>query len=229
MNLVRPRSIERPVRAEPDGRIGGFHTEHWDDHVDVKVLAGRDMHIRIPERGLLLPGHGLLLPAAPDPVELLQTRRGRKVPVISGGAFSASGLFVDNWVDILDATQMAINLSLTTHKWALYLDAKTPNYSTDLTYNVTSESSGTGYTAGGQTLVSPTVTESPAGTLTYDMADQVWAAPTSVTAHGSELYADALTDELICGMTFGADYTSTAGTFTIQFNSLGVFYFDLTP
>ena len=229
MNLLRPRSIERPVRAEPDGRIGGFHTEHWDDHVDAKVLAPGRTFVKIPEKGLLFPGHGLLVPKRPEKIDMLRTRGGRLVPAVMGGAFSASGLFVDNWVDILDATQMAINLSLTTHKWALYLDAKTPNYSTDITYNTTSESSGTGYTAGGQTIVSPTTTESPAGTLTYDMADQVWVAPTSVTAHGAEEYADALTDELICGMTFGADYTSTAGTFTIQFNSLGVFYFDLTP
>lgn len=230
MNLIRPRSIERPVRAEPDGRIGGVHTEHWDDHVDAKVFASRGVFLKIPESGLLFPGRGLLLPKPPEPVETITTRSGRVVPVMSGGAFSASGLFVDNWVDILDATQLAIDTSLTTHKWALYLDALTPNYSVDTAYAATSESSGTGYTAGGQTIVSPTTTESPAGTLTYDMSDQVWAAPTSVTAHGSELYADALAgNNLICGMTFGADYTSTAGTFTIQFNSLGVFYFDLTP
>jgi hypothetical protein len=229
MNLIRPRSIARPVRAEPDGRIGGVHTEHWDDHVDAKVIAPGRAFVKIHKDGLLFPGHGLLLPKTPEKIDVLRTAGGRLVPAIMGGAFSASGLFVDNWVDILDATQLAIDTSLTTHKWALYLDAKTPNYSTDITYNTTSESSGAGYTAGGQTIVSPTTTESPAGTLTYDMADQVWAAPTSTTAHGAELYADALTDNLICGMTFGADYTSTAGTFTIQFNSLGVFYFDLTP
>jgi len=230
MNLLRPRSIKRPVRAEPDGRIGGVHTEHWDDHVDAKVFAGRGVFVKIPENGLLFPGHGLLLPKPPEPVETIRTPSGRVVPVMSGGAFSASGLYVDNWVDILDATQLAIDTSLTTHKWALYLDALSPNYSTDTAYSATSESSGTGYTAGGQTIVSPTTTESPAGTLTYDMADQVWAAPTTTTAHGSILYADALAgNQLICGMTFGADYTSTAGTFTIQFNSLGVFYFDLTP
>ena len=234
MNLIRPRSIERPVRAEPDGRIGGVHTEHWDDHVDAKVFAGRGMKVHISPNGLLFPGHGLLLPKPPEPVETIVTKSGRIVPVMSGGAFSASGLYVDNWVDILDATQLAIDTSLTTHKWALFLDALTPDYSANVDFTAapytSNQSSGTGYTAGGQTIVSPTTTESPAGTLTYDMADQVWAAPTSVTAHGAVEYADALAgNNLICGMTFGADYTSTAGTFTIQFNSLGVFYFDLTP
>jgi hypothetical protein len=64
----------------------------------------------------------------------------------------------------------------------------------------------------------------------YDMADQVWASPTSVTARGSKLYADALAgNDLIVAMNFGSDFTSTAGTFTIQFASGGVFTFDLTP
>lgn len=145
-------------------------------------------------------------------------------------AFANSGLYVANWIDILDATQLAIDTSLTTHKWAMYTNTLTPNFSTDVGYSATNEVSGTGYTAGGQTIVSPTTTESPAGTLMYDMADQVWASPTTVTARGAILYADALAgNNLIVAMTFGADFTSTAGTFTIQFASGGVFTIDLTP
>lgn len=145
-------------------------------------------------------------------------------------AFTVSGLYVANWVDILDATQLAIDLSLTSHRWAMYTNTLTPNYSTDTAYSATNEVTGTGYTAGGATIGSPTVTESPTGSLMYDMADQVWAAPTSVTARGAILYADALAgNNLIVAMTFGADITSTAGTFTIQFAAAGVFAIDLTP
>lgn len=145
-------------------------------------------------------------------------------------AFTSSGLYVTNWIDILDATQLAINTSLTSHKWAMYTNTLTPNFSSDVSYSVTNEVSGAGYTAGGQTIVSPTTTESPVGTLMYDMADQVWASPTSVTARGAILYADALAAKnLIVAMTFGSDFTSTAGTFTIQFASTGVFTIDLTP
>jgi hypothetical protein len=145
-------------------------------------------------------------------------------------AWTASGLYVVTWIDILDATQLAVDLSLTTHKWALYNNTETPNYSTESAYATTNEVTGTGYTAGGQVIVSPTVTESPAGSLMYDMADQVWAAPTSVTARGAKLYADALAgNNLIVGMNFGSDFTSTAGTFTIQFAATGVFAIDLTP
>jgi hypothetical protein len=64
----------------------------------------------------------------------------------------------------------------------------------------------------------------------YDLGDQVWASPTSVTARGAKLYADALAgNNLIVGVNFGADFTSTAGTFTIQWASTGVFAIDLTP
>jgi hypothetical protein len=145
-------------------------------------------------------------------------------------AFSASGLYILNFIDIFDTTQMAINLSLDSHKIALYLDALTPNYSTGTVYSATSESSGAGYSAGGKVItgLTPTLTESPSGTVKYDMNDQSWASAT-ITAHGMIEYADALTDELILGMTFGADYVSTNGTFTVQFHTNGVATFDLTP
>lgn len=144
-------------------------------------------------------------------------------------AFASSGLYVVNWIDILDATQLAIDLSLTTHKWALYTNTLTPNFSTDQSYSATNEVSGTGYTAGGQTIAGPTTTESPTGTLMYDMTDEAWAS-SSITARGAILYADALAgNNLIVAMTFGADFTSTNGTFTIQFASGGVFTIDLTP
>jgi hypothetical protein len=218
------------VLSELDGKLAGFHTQHWDDRQDAHVLRPIT-RVHIPEHGLLFPGHGLVLPDRSIHVpEVIKTRRGRRVPVISGGAFTVSGLYVDNHIDVYDGTQLAIDLSLTTHKWALFTDTETPDYSVDISYAATGESSGTGYTAGGQTIVSPTTTESPAGTLMYDMSDQVWASPTSVTARGSELYADALAgNNLIVGMTFTTDFTSTAGTFTIQFASTGVFTFDLTP
>jgi len=145
-------------------------------------------------------------------------------------AWTASGLYVLNWIDLLDATQLAIDTSLTSHKIAMYNNTETPNFSTEVSYAATNEVSGTGYTAGGQVVVSPTTTESPAGTLMYDLGDQVWASPTSVTARGAKLYADALAgNNLIVGVNFGSDFTSTAGTFTIQWNALGVFTIDLTP
>ncbi len=44
-------------------------------------------------------------------------------------AITASGLFVPNYIDVLDASQLPIDLSLATHKIALYNNSHTPNYS----------------------------------------------------------------------------------------------------
>lgn len=233
MNYLKNKggTLLKPVVDERDGSRAGYTLEHWDDHVDAKALA-KSAQLLVPEAGLLWPDGRLIVPASSEVARYAQQRDREAAgmpPVIAGGAFSASGLYVANFIDILDATQLAIDTSLTTHKWAMYTNTLTPNFSTDSVYSATNEVSGTGYVAGGQTIVSPTTTESPAGTLMYDMADQVWAAPTSVTARGAILYADALSDKLIVAVTFGSDFTSTAGTFTIQFAATGVFTIDLTP
>jgi hypothetical protein len=159
MNLIRPRTHTTPVHADDDGRLAGFQREHWDDVVDAKVIAsdGRSIRVHIPEHGIRLAPFGHLLPV-PEQRPVLN-RHGRIVPVIAGGAFATtSGLYLTNWIDILDATQLAIDTSLTTHKWAMYTNSiATMPYSTD--FNQTSapynanEASGTGYTAGGQTIL----------------------------------------------------------------------------
>ena len=49
-------------------------------------------------------------------------------------------------------------------------------------------------------------------------------------ARGAKKYADVLVgNDLIVGINFGADYAVTAGTFTIQWASTGVYSVDLTP
>lgn len=154
-------------------------------------------------------------------------------------AITVSGLYVANFIDILDATQLAIDLSLTTHKLALYNNTKTPNYSTDVGYSATNEVSGTGWAAGGVALsaaaagatsTSPTTTESPTGTLMYDMGDVSVASTTLTNARGVMLYADALAaDNAIVLVNFGSDFSTVAGTFGIQWAAGGVFNIDLTP
>jgi hypothetical protein len=153
-------------------------------------------------------------------------------------AWTVSGLYVANMIDVFDATQMAIDLSLATHKIALQNNTATPNYSTDVTWNSTNEVFGTGWATGGVALsaaaagatsTSPTVTESPAGSLMYDMADISVASTTLTNARAARIYADALTDELIVGINFGADYSTSNGTFGIQWAATGVFAIDFTP
>lgn len=106
-----------------------------------------------------------------------------------------------------------------TFKIALYtssasLDATTTDYSTS------NEVSGTGYSAGGQTLDSAAVALS--GTTAYvDFADETWTSAT-ITANGALIYntttnGGSSTTDAVAVLAFGGDKTSTNGDFVIQF------------
>jgi hypothetical protein len=149
-------------------------------------------------------------------------------------AITVSGLYIVTWIDVLDTTQLAVNLNLTTHKVAMFTNSITPNYSTDTAYGAApynaNEVSGTGYTAGGATIGSTTVTESPTGTIMWDGADVSWTTSTITNARGGLIYADALAgDNALCLVNFGADYSTVAGTFLIQWAAGGIFTWDITP
>jgi hypothetical protein len=149
-------------------------------------------------------------------------------------AVTASGLFVATWIDILDTTQLAVDLDLETHKVSMFTNTITPNFSTDTAFGVTpydaNEVSGAGYTTGGTVLTTTTVTESPTGTLKWAGDNTAWAASTITAARCAMIYADALAgNNAIVLINFGADYSTTSGTFTIQWNASGVLTIDLTP
>lgn len=146
-------------------------------------------------------------------------------------AWTASGCPLLNYIDVFDATQLAFDWSLTTHKVALYTNSLTPNFSTDQSYSSTNEiPNGSGYTTGGNTITTPTVTESPTGTLKYDFDDSQWTSSTFSSVRGGIEYADALVgNNIIVEINFGADYAVTAGTLTVQYASGGVLTDDLTP
>ncbi len=151
-------------------------------------------------------------------------------------AWSGSGLFCAPFIDVFDATQLAIDLSLTTNKWALFTASATPDYNASAAnaqYGVdvwsTNECSGTGYTAGGTVTASPTLTSS-AGIVTYDQADTSWASSTITSARGGLLYADALAgNNAICAVDFGSSYSTSNGTFLVTWSASGVFTVDLVP
>lgn len=149
-------------------------------------------------------------------------------------AVTVSGLFLPTWIDILDTTQLAVDLDLETHKVAMFTNTITPNFSADTAYGVSpynaNEVSGTGYSAGGIALTGTTVSESPTGTLMWDATDVAWTTSTIASARCALLYADALAgNNAIVLVNFGADYSTTAGTFTIQWASGGILNIDLTP
>lgn len=104
-----------------------------------------------------------------------------------------------------------------TFKIALFTSSATLDSSTTA-YSVTNEASGTGYTAGGNTLtnISPTAS----GTTAYvDFNDSTWSTST-ITARGALIYNSSSVNypnAAVIVLDFGADKSSSAGNFTIQF------------
>lgn len=101
-----------------------------------------------------------------------------------------------------------------TFKIALYTSSATLDASTTA-YSATNEVSGTGYTAGGNTLT--TVTPTTSGTTALvDFADTSWSNA-SFTARGALIYNSSKSNKAVAVLDFGGDKTVSAGTFTIQF------------
>src|SRR5690606_32750079 len=80
------------------------------------------------------------------------TRLPRSLRPERGITDMASGLYAATFQDVLDTTQLALNLELETHRVALYTSSRNPNYGQDTGYSSTNEIVGTGYTAGGEVL-----------------------------------------------------------------------------
>lgn len=150
-------------------------------------------------------------------------------------AVTASGLYVLTWIDVLDATQLAVNMDLDTHKIALFTNSITPNFSSDTAYGVApynaNELAATGnYVTGGFVLTGTTVTESPTGTIMLDATDWSVSSSTFTNARAGLLYADALAgDNALLLVNFGADYSTVNGTFAITWASTGYATWDITP
>lgn len=147
--------------------------------------------------------------------------------------WTASGLYADVFQKGLSGN-LVLNLALATHKICLHNNTDTPDYTAvAAAFSSTNEVYGTGWATGGVLLsaaasgggsTSPAVSQSPSKTVMWDMADVSVATTTLTAARGAKIYADALTPKAyIIGIWFGgSDYTTSAGTFAITFNVLGV-------
>lgn len=101
-------------------------------------------------------------------------------------------------------------------KVALYTSSATLSAATTA-YSTSNEVTGTGYSAGGNTLTISTNPTSTGTTAFLDFADTTWTSST-ITARGALIYlADGATNPAIAVLDFGGDKTSTAGDFTILF------------
>ena len=89
------------------------------------------------------------------------------------------------------------------------LDATTTAYAT------ANEVTGSGYSAGGNTLTRIDPTSS--GTTAFtDFANTTWSSAT-ITARGAVIYNSTDSDKAVAVLDFGTDKASSYGDFTIQF------------
>lgn len=120
-------------------------------------------------------------------------------------------------VELLQGVHNFGPTSPNTFKIALYSSAASLNADTTV-YTTAEEITGTGYTAGGQTLsisVPPTSGTS-GGTVAYvSFTDAVWTGANFVTA-GALIYNSTQGNKAVAVLNFGNNKTAS-GTFTIQF------------
>jgi hypothetical protein len=130
---------------------------------------------------------------------------------------------------ISKAFNKEVDFDSDTIKVALVTSSYTPNQDTDDYWDdvATNEVSGTGYTAGGETLASKTVTYTSGTNVTkFDAADVSWASST-ITARYAVIYdatpATNASKPLIGYVDFGSDQSSSSGTFSIVWDAAGIF------
>lgn len=121
----------------------------------------------------------------------------------------------------------SINWGSDTIKVALATSSYTPDQDAhDFFNDITNEVTGAGYTAGGATLGSKTSNYTTGtNTQTLDAADTSWTTST-ITARYAIIYKSTgtgSTSPLIGYVDFGADVSSSGGTFQITWDAAGLF------
>ena len=131
-------------------------------------------------------------------------------------AFNGNFMCTSFKKELLQGTHNFTASSGNTFKLALYTNSASFNAATTA-YTTGNEVSNSGtYSAGGGTLSKVTPTSSGTTALT-DFANLNFTSA-SITARGALIYNDSASgDPTVAVLDFGADKTSTSGTFTIQF------------
>lgn len=101
-----------------------------------------------------------------------------------------------------------------TFKIALYVSAATLDATTTV-YTTSNEVVGTGYTAGGVTLVNVGISTS--GTTAFLSFNNATWTSASFTTRGALIYNSTNGNRAVCVLDFGSDKTISSGDFTIQF------------
>jgi hypothetical protein len=148
-------------------------------------------------------------------------------------AFSGSFMCSSFKQDMLAGRMNFLSSGGNSFKMSLYTNSATTMDATRTAYNtpaVSGEVPGTGnYTTTGSVLVINTSPPNPqiSGTTAFvHFNDITWTTSTISLARGALIYNDTITtpvaDPAVAVLDFGADKTSSAGDFTVQFPANGV-------
>ena len=130
-------------------------------------------------------------------------------------AFSGNFMCTSFKGELLEAVHNFKNSGGNTFRLALYTNSASFTAATTA-YTSSNEVSGTNYTAKGNSLTNVDPSTSGTTALT-DFADTSWSSST-ITARGGLLFNDSASGDPSClGLDFGADKSSSSGTFTVQF------------
>lgn len=105
------------------------------------------------------------------------------------------------------------NLTSDTLKMALYTGFATLGPTTTM-YSSDYEVSGTGYTAGGNTLANVSIASSANGIVYVSFSNPSWS-DASFTARGALIYNATQSNSSVAVLDFGADKTCSNQTFTV--------------
>ncbi len=125
---------------------------------------------------------------------------------------------LDGEMDFSADTSQTFKIALFTSSASL--GATTTAYSTS---NEISNTSGSAYTAGGETLTGQSVTGGSGADVAFvDFSNNPQWTSASFTANGAMIYNTTTdggsgTTNAVCILAFGSDFTATNGTFTVQF------------
>ncbi len=128
-------------------------------------------------------------------------------------AFSGSYLATSFKQELLTATHNFTN-GTHSYKLALFSNSATLD-ATTTAYTTSGEVTGSGYSAGGNTLT--TVTPTTSGTTAFvDFADTSFSNAT-ITARGALIYNSTQSNKAVAVIDFGSDKAASAGTFSVIF------------
>ena len=118
-------------------------------------------------------------------------------------------------VALLDGEMDFSSDTAQSYKIALYTSSASLGAAT-AAYTTSNEVSGTGYSAGGNTLSISTNSTSTGTTAFLSFATTTWSTAT-ITARGALIYQAGGSTPAVAVLDFGGDKTSTAGDFQITF------------